>query len=109
MDAARLAPGSRVSGSRPCCCSPCYGVLDLALTVLLWLVIFAVILSFLAPFGEHPLIPLLRDLTEPLLAPFRRLLPTVGPLDFSPILAILAIELARLLLARPLYDLALGG
>jgi YggT family protein len=35
----------------------------------------------------------LRDVSEPLLAPFRRIIPSVGAFDFSPILALLALRI----------------
>ncbi|GIX32087.1 MAG: hypothetical protein KatS3mg125_0043 [Lysobacterales bacterium] len=85
-----------------------YGTLDLTLSVLFWTIILAILLSFIAPHGEHPLVPITRALTEPILSPFRRLLPPTGPLDFSPVLAILSIELLRLLVVRPLYELAIA-
>ena len=47
------------------------------------------------------------QLTEPVLKPFRRLIPNVGGLDFSPMVLLLAITLARVLVAKPLLDLGL--
>jgi YggT family protein len=85
-----------------------YGTIDLTLSVLFWTIILAILLSFLAPQGDNPLVPIARALAEPLLQPFRRLLPPTGPLDFSPVLAILTIELLRLLVARPLYEAAIA-
>jgi YggT family protein len=41
-----------------------------------------------------------RALTEPLLAPIRRVLPTVGGIDFSPMLLIVLINVLRRMLAR---------
>ncbi len=46
----------------------------------------------------------LRDVSEPLLRVFRRILPSFGGLDFSPILAILLVRLTGSLAAR-----AIGG
>ncbi len=39
--------------------------------------------SFLAPFSQNPLLLLVRQLLEPMLAPVRRFVPPVGGLDFS--------------------------
>lgn len=58
--------------------------------------------------GGDPLHPLLRfvaQLVEPPLRPLRRRLPSLGGLDFSPAVAILALLLARILVAQPLIDL----
>ena len=41
----------------------------------------------------HPLVRALASVTDPVLLPFRRLLPTIGGLDFSPIVAIIALQL----------------
>ncbi|HEX6493071.1 MAG TPA: YggT family protein [Candidatus Dormibacteraeota bacterium] len=41
----------------------------------------------------HPLVRALASVTDPVLLPFRRLLPTIGGLDFSPIVAIVALQL----------------
>jgi YggT family protein len=56
---------------------------------------FAIIIrSFLPWLGVshyHPVMRFLIDITEPLLAPLRRLIPPVGGLDFSPMVALLMI------------------
>lgn len=41
----------------------------------------------------HPLVRALASVTDPVLLPFRRILPTIGGLDFSPIVAIVALQL----------------
>ncbi|HRQ64465.1 MAG TPA: YggT family protein [Xanthomonadaceae bacterium] len=82
-----------------------YSVIDLTLLVLIILIVVRIVLSFVAPDGYHPLVPLLYRLTEPLMAPARALIPSVGGLDFSPILVMLALALARILVATPIFDL----
>lgn len=42
----------------------------------------------------------LRDVSEPLLRPFRRILPSLGPLDLSPIVALLVLQLVGALIVR---------
>ena len=44
------------------------------------------------------MIVLVQQMTEPLFAPFRRILPDLGPIDLSPILAFLAIKVAEIML-----------
>ncbi len=46
-----------------------------------------------------PIVRLLDDITEPILAPFRRVIPPLGMLDISPIIAILLIQFVTGLLA----------
>jgi YggT family protein len=46
-----------------------------------------------------PIVRLLDDITEPILAPFRRVIPPLGMLDISPIIAILLIQFVTGLVA----------
>ena len=74
------------------------------LTLYLWLILIGVVLSWVGG-GAHPIVPLIGQVTAPVLKPFRRLLPDLGGFDLSPMLAVLALLLARILLAAPLRDL----
>jgi YggT family protein len=58
-----------------------------------------VLLSWVDPFGNMRITQILRDITEPILAPIRGLLPNMAMFDFSPIIAMLLLQaLSRLLL-----------
>lgn len=72
-----------------------YEVLRLLLTIYWFAIIIIVILSFVAPGSYHPAIDLLRQLTEPILGPARKLIPALGGLDFSPILVFMMLVLIR--------------
>lgn len=82
-------------------------MLGWVLVLLLVLIFVRVVLSFVGSDSRHPVVPLVIQLTEPLLAPIRRRMPTPGGLDLSPMLAILAIALLRALVVQPLLDLGL--
>jgi YggT family protein len=82
-------------------------LLNFVLHVYLLLIFVRIILSFVATGAYHPALPLIGQITEPVLAPFRRLLPNAGPFDLSPLFAILAIYLTRALVIAPLNDLGL--
>ena len=56
------------------------------------------VLSLIAPGGYSPLQSVLTSLCEPVLRPFRRLIPAVAGLDLSPLWAIIAIQATLLLL-----------
>jgi len=60
-----------------------------------------IILSWLAPHNNNPAIAILYQITEPLMAPARRLLPPMGGLDLSPIIVILGLQVVELLLLHP--------
>ena len=72
------------------------------LMAVLWLYFFLilamVILSWLGGRGRHPIVPLIYQLTEPVLRPFRKLIPSLGGIDLSPLFAIISIRFLILLL-----------
>ncbi len=73
--------------------------LVLAVLLLYTVLIFIyALLSFVAPGVRSPATALLASLCEPLLAPLRRVLPIVGGLDFSPLVAIVGLQALRLLI-----------
>lgn len=75
-----------------------YELLDLALLTLIITIVVQAIISWVSPGAGHPAASLLRQVNEPVLAPFRRLLPTAGGLDLSPLIALIALQFLRLLL-----------
>lgn len=56
--------------------------------------------------GYNPMLRLLDQLTEPLLAPLRRIIPPLGGMDFSVLLALVAVQLVNILLVQPFILLA---
>ncbi len=70
------------------------------------LLIFAyIVMSLVFAFAKVPynrylmgLFEFLKGVADPILAPFRRILPTFGPLDFSPILALIALRIVGALI-----------
>ena len=62
------------------------------------LIIARVIISWVASHSHHPLIPLVYQLTEPVLRPFSRLIPPIGGIDLSPLFALIALRFLMLLL-----------
>jgi YggT family protein len=69
-------------------------ILDIYTLILL----AGVILSWTGLRYDHPLVRIIRVLTEPLLRPIRRVLPTFGGFDFSPMVLLIALGLLRRLL-----------
>ena len=63
----------------------------LFLRLYFFLVIVRVILSWVAPGGYNPAVALIGMLTDPVLRPFRRLIPPLGGFDISPILVMILI------------------
>ena len=79
--------------------------MDTITWVFLIAILARVVLSWVAPRSHHPAAHIVAELSEPLLAPFRRLLPPFGGLDFSPIVALLALRMVQQLALAPLVNL----
>jgi YggT family protein len=74
--------------------------LNLLLTIL-WVAIFVrVILSWFPVDTHNPIIRLIWDVTEPILAPFRKVIPRIGMFDLSPLAAFLVISFLQQSLPR---------
>ncbi len=70
-------------------------VLEILRTVLyayFWAILLYAVLSMIAPGGYSPMQSLLGALCEPVLRPFRRIIPPIAGLDFSPLWALIAIQ-----------------
>jgi YggT family protein len=91
-----------------------FGVLDLLLRVLSWIVIGQVILSWLFAFnvlnnsseGLRRFVEALDRITAPIYRPIRRVMPDFGGIDFSPLVLLILIQILRMLLGGLATDLA---
>ena len=83
-------------------------VLGYACTIITWLVIIRALISWVSPDPYNVIVQILHRATEPILAPFRRIIPAhkLG-IDVSPILAVISIMFIRLFVVRTLFDFAL--
>lgn len=90
------------------------GILLLAVTellrLLIYVYIFAIVvmavLSWVNPDPTNPVVPLLWRLTNPVLAPARQLLPSMGGIDISPMLVIILLLFLVKLLLDPISVMA---
>ncbi|MEH6493577.1 YggT family protein [Halopseudomonas sp.] len=73
------------------------GITALFLKVFFFALIISVILSWVAPGSANPAAMLVHQLCEPVLAPIRKILPSMGGLDLSPIFAFIALNLLNML------------
>jgi YggT family protein len=82
-------------------------VLNLVLTMYMWLIIARALISWVNPDPYNPIVRFLYNVTEPVLAWVRQRLPLVySGLDLSPLLVLLAIVLLKNFLIASLLDLA---
>ena len=88
-----------------------YLVIDQVIGIYIWLVIASAVLSWLVTFKvintQNRVIYLVGDflyrITEPALAPIRRVIPNLGGIDISPVVLILALIFIRSLLLDILF------
>jgi YggT family protein len=91
-----------------------FDIVNLLLTVLTWLIIIQVILSWLFAFnvlntssaGVRAFALALERITAPLYRPIRKILPDFGGIDFSPLVLLILIQIIKRLLAGVVTDLA---
>jgi len=82
-------------------------VLNLVLTMYMWLIIARALISWVNPDPYNPIVRFLYNVTEPVLAWLRQRLPLVySGLDLSPLLVLLAIVFLKNFLIASLLDLA---
>ncbi len=74
------------------------------LNLYMWIIIIRALISWVNPDPFNPIVRLLYSLTEPVLRPFRRLIPPwrTGGLDLSPLFAVLVIVLIQTAFLKPL-------
>ena len=82
-------------------------VLDIVLTIFMWIVIARAVLSWVSPDPYNPIVRFIHQVTEPVLYQIRRRIPvSFGGIDFSPILVFLAIIFLQRFVVHSLYGLA---
>ncbi|MED1951571.1 YggT family protein [Brevibacillus centrosporus] len=69
-------------------------ILDFAFTVYQYMIIAYILMSWVPQLRETGIGQLLERLVEPYLAPFRRFIPSLGFIDISPIVALIALRFA---------------
>jgi YggT family protein len=92
-------------------------IVNLLLTVLTWIIIIQVILSWLFAFnvlntssgGVRAFVIALDRITAPLYRPIRRIMPDFGGIDFSPVVILILIQVIKKLLAGVVAQYYFGG
>ncbi len=81
-------------------------LVSLLLYIYLFSLIILAVLSWVAAGTYNPVTALISSITAPLLRPIRRLIPPVGMMDFSVLVASLVLVVARMLIMPPLQELS---
>ena len=79
-------------------------VLDVLLNIYMWDVIVAALISWVNPDPYNPIVRFLYSVTEPVVRPIRRRIGTLGGIDFSPLIVILAIVFIRSFVVRTIIE-----
>jgi YggT family protein len=72
-----------------------YRFVDLLFTILTLAIVARAIVSWFRLSPYHPVVQFLNQLTEPILAPLRRVIPPLGMIDISPLVAILLLQVIQ--------------
>lgn len=80
-------------------------LIKLLINVFFFSIIIQAILSWVNPQSYHPAVSLLHTLNEPLLKPARRIFPPISGMDLSPLVVLIALQIAKLLILPPLHAL----
>ena len=84
--------------------------------ILFWIIFIDIILSWVIAiqrprWAYHPIVQLIHEISSRILRPFRRFMDRIGlrtgPIDFSPILAMLALRLVEMILIRILFNIGI--
>ena len=76
-----------------------FSFLELLLSALTMTIFLRTLLSWVAPGQTNMVTNLLFHITEPMLAPLRRIIPRVGALDFSPLAAVIILQVLGWIIA----------
>ena len=80
-------------------------LLKTVIYVHMFIIIIQIVISWVNPGAYNPITVIMYQLSEPVLKPARRLIPPAGGFDFSPMIAIIVMQLMIILLVSPLMDL----
>jgi len=78
------------------------GMIALILKIYFWGLLISIIASWVAPHSGNPALMLVQQMLEPLQSVFRKVIPPMGGLDFSPIFIFLSIQVVEILVVGTL-------
>ncbi len=93
-----VAISGRVVATGPILITTIIELAILSLNLFFFVILIKIILSWVAPHTHNPATALLSTMAEPVLRPFRRIIPPIGGFDISPIFAIILLQAAVIFL-----------
>lgn len=82
-------------------------LLSALFTIYTWILIIRVLISWVSPDPFNPVVQFLIKASDPVLEPLRRVIPSIGPLDISPVVAILVLQAFQHFVIRTLMDVSI--
>jgi YggT family protein len=95
-----LLTGKSIPGVLPILLWSALGIVGLLVNIYFFAILAMIILSWVAQGKQNPALSLLHQITEPVMAPVRKLLPAMGGMDFSPILIFILINVIQIVLGN---------
>ena len=81
-------------------------LLQMVFQIYTLILIARVLITWVNPDPFNPVVQFLARVTDPVLEPLRRVIPSIGPFDLSPIVALLLLQALQHFLIRTLWDLS---
>jgi len=73
------------------------------------LIIINALMSWISPDPYNPIVQAIQTLSKPVLMPFQRIMPNLGGIDFSPVLAILVLQFGKSFIEQFIYKVLGSG
>ncbi len=74
------------------------GLISLVVNIYFYGMIIMIVASWIAPGSYNPILMLIRQIVDPITAPFRKIIPPMGGLDITPIFVFLALQVCRIMI-----------
>ncbi|MDQ6991207.1 MAG: YggT family protein [Mariprofundaceae bacterium] len=82
------------------------GLIDMALTLVMFVVIARAVLSWVSPDPYNPIVRIINQISEPILFPIRQRVPYMGGMDLSPMIALMVVFFLQTFLVQSLQHWA---
>ena len=83
-------------------------IVELTFNIFIFAIVIRALLSWFGSLGHNPVNSLLYGLTEPVLIFCRRLLPSLSGVDLSPLIALIGLQVAKMIVLPPLQQLIMS-
>ena len=79
-------------------------IAEKGIDLLMLLILVTSLLSWVQPDPRNPIVRVLHGIVDPILHPIKAIIPSMGGMDFSPLVALLILSLLQKLIVSALYQ-----